>query len=195
MADLALVKTENGLVGATEADRELIEKVKHGATIHGDFKKMRNGGLHRKLFALLDLAWNYWEPSGGLISRQEMRGILGLSKYFEDLNGRPGQLSDAVQAYISKLESDRKDRFPSVDKSRDSFREWITIEAGHYVLVQGPGGIERRPKSIAWGKMDDIQFQALYKDIFNTCWRLVLQSHFDSEADAMAAAEQMGTFA
>ena len=36
--------------------------------------------------------------------RQEMRGIRGLAKYFEDLNGRPGQLQNAVAAYIAKLE-------------------------------------------------------------------------------------------
>ena len=28
---------------------------------------------------MLDLAWEYWEPVGGLIPRQELRGIQGLS--------------------------------------------------------------------------------------------------------------------
>lgn len=195
MADLALVRSANGLVGATDADRELIAKFKYGATVHGDFKKMRNAKFHGKFFALLALAFDYWEPKGGLIPRQEMRGIVGLAKYFEELNGKPGQLANAVQAYIDKLEEDRVQRFPVVEKSREAFREWITIEAGHFTLVQSPAGIEKRVKSISWSQMDDVAFEALYKDVFATCWRLVLQSHFETEAEAMSAAEQLGTFA
>lgn len=195
MADLALVRTANGLVGATDADRELISKLKYGSTVHGDFKKMRNGALHRKLFALLGLAWEYWEAPGGLIPHQEMRGILGLAKYFEEMNGKPGQLSNAVQAYIDQLQADRALRFPAVDKSREAFREHVLVEAGWFTLVQTPSGIEKRAKSLQWSKMDDTAFSELYKDVFATCWRLILQSHFVSEDEAMAAAEAMGTFA
>lgn len=193
--DIALVRTANGLVGATEADRELVQKIKFGATIHGDFKRMRNALLHRKLFALLDLAYQYFEPTGGLVPRQELRGIEGLAKYFEELNDRPGQLTNAVMAYIKKLETERAERFPAVDKSREAFREFITIDAGHYDLVMTPDGVKKVAKSISWGKMDDLAFSALYKDVFNACWRLVLSSHFSSEEEAMGAAEQMGTFA
>lgn len=195
MADLALVRTANGLVGATEADREIISKLKHGATVRGDFKKMRNPRLHGKFFAMLDLAWEYWEPVGGLIPRQEMRGILGLAKFFEAQSGKPGQLSNAVAAYIEGLEQSRAERFPVVEKSREAFREWVTIEAGHFTLVHSPAGIEKRPKSISWAKMDDVAFEALYKDVFAACWRLVLQAHFETEAEAMAAADMLGQFA
>lgn len=195
MADIALVRTANGLVGATEADRELVQKIKFGATIHGDFKKMRNARLHGKFFALLDLAYQYFEPTGGLVPRQELRGIQGLAKYFEELNERPGQLTDAVSAYIKKLEADRAERFPAVEKSREAFREFITIDAGHFDLVMSPDGVKKVAKSIAWGRMEDLQFSALYKDVFNACWRLVLSSHFGSEDEAMAAADQMGSFA
>lgn len=195
MADLALVRTANGLAGATEADRELIGKIKVGSMIHGDFKRARNARFHGKFFAMLDLAFQYFEPKGGLIPRQEMRGIIGLAKYFEEMNGKPGQLSNAVQAYIQQLEDDRSQRFPAVEKSREAFREYVTIEAGHFTLVQTPAGIEKRVKSISWSKMDDVAFEALYKDVFNACWRLVLQAHFNDKAEAMAAAEQMGNFA
>lgn len=195
MADLALVRSANGLVGATDADRELISKLKYGTTVHGDFKKMRNAKFHGKFFALLALAWEYWEPVGGLIPRQELRGILGLAKFFEAQSGKPGQLSDAVAAYIEGLEQSRSERFPVVEKSREAFREWITVEAGHFTLVQSPAGVEKRPKSISWSRMDDVAFEALYKDVFATCWRLVLQSHFETEAEAMSAAELLGQFA
>lgn len=195
MAELSLIRTGNGLAPATEADRELISKWKHGQVIHGKFARMRNGGLHRKFFALLELSFDYYEPTGGLIPRQELRGIHGLAQYFEELNGRPGQLQNAVAAYIAKLEAERAERFPAVDKSREAFREWVTIEAGHFHLVQTPDGIRKEAKSIAWAAMDEDTFGQLYRDVFAACWRLVLSSHFTSEAEAMAAADQMGSFA
>ena len=195
MAELALIRTPQGLVPATEADREQLQKLKAGQTVHGKFTKMRNAKFHGKFFAMLGLAYDYWEPKGGLIPRQELRGIQGLAKYFEDLNQRPGQLQVAVGEYLKKLEEDRAERFPAVDKSREAFREWVTIEAGHYNLVQTPEGIRREAKSISWASMDDTAFEPLYRDVFNACWRLVLSAHFTSEADAMAAADAMGTFA
>lgn len=195
MAELALIRTAQGLVPATEADRETIQCWKAGQVIHGKFTKMRNARFHGKFFAMLDLAWEYWEPVGGLIPRQEMRGIRGLAKFFEAQNGRPGQLSNAVDAYIAGLEQTRAERFPSVDKSREAFREWVTIEAGHFHLVRTPDGVRKEAKSISWANMDDTQFEPLYRDVFNACWRLVLSAHFDSEGAALAAADQIGSFA
>ncbi len=195
MAELALIRTAQGLVPATEADRETIQCWKAGQVIHGKFTKMRNARFHGKFFAMLDLAWEYWEPVGGLIPRQEMRGIRGLAKFFEAQNGRPGQLSNAVDAYITGLEQARAERFPSVDKSREAFREWVTIEAGHFHLVRTPDGVRKEAKSISWANMDDTQFEPLYRDVFNACWRLVLSSHFETEGAALAAADQIGSFA
>ncbi len=195
MAELALIRTAQGLVPATEADREAIQCWKAGQVIHGKFTKMRNARFHGKFFAMLDLAWEYWEPVGGLIPRQEMRGIRGLAKFFEAQNGRPGQLSNAVDAYIAGLEQARAERFPSVDKSREAFREWVTIEAGHFHLVRTPDGVRKEAKSISWANMDDTQFEPLYRDVFNACWRLVLSAHFDTEGAALAAADQIGSFA
>ncbi|WP_210713296.1 DUF1367 family protein [Pseudomonas sp. MWU349] len=195
MAELALIRTAQGLVPATEADRETIQCWKAGQVIHGKFTKMRNARFHGKFFAMLDLAWEYWEPVGGLIPRQEMRGIRGLAKFFEAQNGRPGQLSNAVDAYIAGLEQARAERFPSVDKSREAFREWVTIEAGHFHLVRTPDGVRKEAKSISWANMDDTQFEPLYRDVFNACWRLVLSAHFDTEVAALAAADQIGSFA
>ncbi|WP_053183628.1 DUF1367 family protein [Pseudomonas thivervalensis] len=195
MAELALIRTAQGLVPATEADREVTQKWKLGQVVHGKFTRMRNAKFHGKFFSMLDLAWEYWEPVGGLIPRQEMRGIQGLAKFFEEASGKPGQLSGAVAAYITQLEVDRAERFPAVDKSREAFRDWITIEAGHYHLVQTPDGIRKERKSISWASMDDTQFEPLYRDVFSACWRLVLSAHFDNEGAAMAAADMIGSYA
>ena len=71
----------------------------------------------------------------------------------------------------------------------------VTIEAGHYHLVQTPEGIRKEAKSIAWANMDEDTFGQLYRDVFAACWRLVLSAHFETEADAQVAADQLGSFA
>lgn len=196
MASLSLLKISSGvLIPMSDQDKEYVSKIKAGSVICADFRKVRNAAFHRKFFSLLSIAFEYWEPTGGLVPRQELRGIEGLAKYFEELNGKPGQLTNAVLAYIKKLETERAERFPAVDKSREAFREFITIDAGHFDLVMTPDGVKKVAKSISWGKMDDLAFSALYKDVFNACWRLVLSSHFSSEEEAMGAAENIGTFA
>lgn len=195
MADLALIRTTQGLVPATEADREVTQKWKLGQVVHGKFTRMRNAKFHGKFFSMLDLAWEYWEPVGGLVPRQEMRGIRGLAKFFEAASGKPGQLSQAVEAYIAQVEAERAERFPAVDKSREAFREWVTIEAGHFHLVRTPDGVRKEAKSISWANMDDTAFEPLYRDVFNACWRLVLSAHFETEEAALAAADQIGSYA
>ena len=195
MADLALIRTANGLVPATEADRELVQKWKAGQVVHGKFARMRNARFHRKFFSMLDLAFEYWEPVGGLVPRQEKRGIVGLAKFLASYSQNHEAVMRAADAYITQLEAERAEQFPAVDKSREAFREWVTVEAGHFVLVQTPAGIRKEAKSISWANMDDTAFEPLYRDVFAACWRLVLSSHFQTEADAMAAAEQMGSFA
>lgn len=195
MAELALIRTAHGLVPATEADRELVQKWKAGQVVHGKFARMRNARFHGKFFAMLDLAFEYWEPVGGLVPRQERRGIMGLAKFLAAHAKNSGAVMSAADAYIAQLEAERAEQFPAVDKSREAFREWLTVEAGHFVLVQTPAGIRKEAKSISWANMDDTAFEPLYRDVFAACWRLVLSSHFQTEADAMAAADQMGSFA
>lgn len=195
MAELALIRTAHGLMPATEADREVTQKWKLGQVVHGKFTRMRNAKFHGKFFSMLDLAWEYWEPVGGLVPRQEMRGIRGLAKFFEAASGKPGQLSQAVEAYIAQIEVERAERFPTVDKSREAFREWVTIEAGHFHLVRTPDGVRKEAKSISWAQMDDTAFEPLYRDVFNACWRLVLSAHFESEDAALSAADQIGSYA
>ena len=82
-----------------------------------------------------------------------------------------------------------------MDKSREAFREGVTIEAGHFHLVRTPDGVRKEAKSISWAQMDDTAFEPLYRDVFHACWRLVLSAHFETEQDALSAADQIGSYA
>jgi len=64
MSELLLVKHQSGLMlPENQETKDFIDKLKHGALIRADFKKMRNPAFHRKYFALLNFAFEQWEPT------------------------------------------------------------------------------------------------------------------------------------
>jgi hypothetical protein len=57
-----LTKTPVGFIPADSESGEWANKIKIGQVVHADFKRMRNYKFHKKLFALLNLAYEYWQP-------------------------------------------------------------------------------------------------------------------------------------
>lgn len=66
MTDIVLMKVSNILVPHDEAAAAFIQKMKAGELTHADFKRVRNYKFHKKYFALLDFAFEQWEPNGEL---------------------------------------------------------------------------------------------------------------------------------
>jgi hypothetical protein len=64
MTAIVLMKTPNGaLVPADPQASEYIAKLKLGAPVKAEVKRMRNYQFHKKLFALLNFAFENWEPT------------------------------------------------------------------------------------------------------------------------------------
>lgn len=63
MAEFQLIKQPGGLLrAANESDAERLNKIKNGRLITADIVQVRNPAFHRKFFALLNFAYEYWEP-------------------------------------------------------------------------------------------------------------------------------------
>ena len=79
MAQYSFVKSAGGvLIPATPEAREFIEKkCRMGAVLYADFKQARNPAFHRKFFALLNLGFDYWQPTGGTISPDDKKLVRG----------------------------------------------------------------------------------------------------------------------
>lgn len=60
MSELLFLKSQHGLVPASEAAVEWLKRKKLGATILVDAREMRNAAFHAKFFALMHLAYDYW---------------------------------------------------------------------------------------------------------------------------------------
>jgi len=62
VTDLTLIKTLSGLMPGDKTTQDWYAKIKAGDTVHGKFSKVRNPAFHRKYFALLNIAFDTWEP-------------------------------------------------------------------------------------------------------------------------------------
>jgi len=57
-----LTKISSGFIPTDPSTRDWWEELKDGQVVHADFKKVRNYSFLKKYFALLNTAYNYWEP-------------------------------------------------------------------------------------------------------------------------------------
>lgn len=68
--ELQLIKQSSGiLIPATPETSDILQsKIKLGAVLVAEFRQVRNPAFHRRFFALLNLGFEYWEPTGGAIT-------------------------------------------------------------------------------------------------------------------------------
>lgn len=198
MAQLQLIKQSSGiLIPATpETSDFLHSKCKLGAVLVADFKRVRNPAFHRRFFALLNLGFEYWEPTGGAISTNERKLVTGYAKFLASYGGNKDALMDAAEQYLDQVASRRVTNGISLCKSFDAYRAWVTVEAGHYDAIQLPDGtLRKHPRSIAFANMDETEFQQLYRAALDVLWRWILSKSFRSQAEAENAADQLMSFA
>ncbi len=153
-ANLMLVKGQgNTLMPMTAADFETVQKIKIGRPVAASITQPRNPVFHRRFFALLNLAFDYWEPEV-----QEWKGI-------------------------------------KAEKSFEVFREQVTILAGYREVTYNlDGSVKVTAKSISFGRMEEQEFQKLYKAVFNVLWRMVLSKTDMNEPQIETILAQMLEF-
>ncbi|AST68352.1 hypothetical protein BFG07_06505 [Kosakonia cowanii] len=196
MAQLQLIKhSSNILIPATPETSDFLQsKCKLGAVLVADFKQVRNPAFHRRFFALLNLGFEYWEPTGGAISSNERRLVTGYAKYLAMFGGSETALLDAAEQYLVRI-ADKRTGSISACKSFDAYRAWVTIESGHYDAIQLPDGtLRKHPRSIAFANMDETEFQQLYKAALDVLWRWILSRAFRDQREAENAAAQLLSF-
>lgn len=194
MAELSFIKTSAGLVPHTDQDREVFNKWKIGALITGKFSQVRSYKNHKRLFALLNLTFDYWEPEGGILSKSERKLSSKIFKMLDDHNGNNGFFLQVGRDFLKSEIEHRKQIIDNIYKSFDVFRKWAIKEAGFVDTHQTPTGTTEEARSINFAKMDELEFRELYKSVFNVCWRFVLSRSFGSEQEAEEAAINLLNF-
>lgn len=197
MAQLQLIKQSSGiLIPATPETSDILQsKIRLGAVLEADFRQLRNPAFHRRFFALLNLGFEYWEPTGGAISSNERKLVTGYAKYLASFGGSEPALMNAAEQYLDRI-ADRRAGSISACKSFDAYRSWVIVEAGHYDALQLPDGtLRKHPRSISFANMEETEFQQLYRAALDVLWRWILSKAFRRQDEAQNAAAQLMSFA
>ncbi|MEQ4693329.1 DUF1367 family protein [Providencia manganoxydans] len=196
MAQHSFIKMSNDtLVPANPAARFFLHsKIKCGDVLSADFKKARNPRFHRKYFALLNLGYEYWEPTGGTISPEEKELVRGYVKFLAYYTDNDDALQSAADVYLDDIAQKRAHNI-SATKSFEAYRAWATEQAGYFDTYIMPDGSKRQvPKSISFASMDDFSFSELYKATLDVLWNSILYRKFPTPEAAENAAAQLFNF-
>lgn len=73
MTNIVLMKAAGGaLIPADQQAIDYIAKLKLGAAVTATVKRQRNPAFHRRFFALLNLAYESWEPIGNTYKGEQV---------------------------------------------------------------------------------------------------------------------------
>ncbi|WP_407330578.1 DUF1367 family protein [Enterovibrio sp. 27052020O] len=194
MAQLNLVKIDGGfLIPHTDEDKALIDKKRIGTVLTADFRETRNGKFHRKFMVLLKLGFDYWTPVGGTVSPHERNLLSRFAAELAKYGGEHQTLQDLASGFLDGMAQKRANL--EVEKSFEAYRKWVVMEAGFYTVAHYPNGtVRKEAKSISFAKMDNNEFDELYRACVNVIWNHTLFAYFDSQAELDAAVNRLMGF-
>ena len=191
----SIVKTTNGnLIPATAYDAELLSGLKAGKPYKVEVKRQSDRSYqHHKMFfgGLLPLAYQYWQPTGGLITDVEKKLVESFAKRLESMHDSGGLFIEFAGEFVQTVARKRGEKIGAVLQSIEAFRKWLTMEAGYFEVYETPTGIRKEAKSISFASMEQEEFNGFYKNCFQVAWNMMLSGKFADEEAALQAAQEM----
>ena len=191
---VAVKAVDNSLKPVTAIDADSLKGFKVGQPVKIQVTRQKDRSLsHHRLFfgGLLPLAFDYWQPAGGVISPKERDVVLWVAKRQDRLAGNKGVIVASAEESLNLLAKKRAEKLPVIEKDIDSFRRWLTIEAGYFNICVTPAGVVKEPKSISFASMEQNEFNAFYQACFTVCWNMILCNRFSSKDEAQQAIDQL----
>ena len=198
MIEAAVIRTPAGtLAAATAADAEILRGLKAGRAYRVKVTQMSSRSYrHHKLFfgGLLPLAYEYWQPTGGMVTAGERAMVERFAQRLEALHESGGLFLEFAETFVLGVAKKRGEKVGAGLQSMEAFRKWLTIEAGYFDVYETPSGIRKEAKSISFAQMDQEAFNDFYRACFDVAWNMMLSAKFPSEEAALLAAEEMMEF-
>lgn len=183
------------LTTATTEASDFLQRIKIGVWLNCDVKQARNYLFHKRFFALLNLGFAYWTPSGGAITQSEKDYLHGYVRYLISIVGNEDTLLETEQLYHER-QGQWRTKGVAITKSFGAFRKWAIVEAGFYDTFILPGNtVRRKAKSISFANMSEAEFFQVYKAVFNVLWNTILFKKFRNYQEADNVAMQLLEFA
>lgn len=193
--DVCLERTPEGLLRpASTYDAEQFSKFPVGHGVKATIKQVKPRSLqfHKMYFGgLLELAYQYWEPTGGLIGDTERRRIMHYNYWLARYGSDRKAMVMAGNQYLKELQESRKNRIATPESGKESLHRWVKRQAGYWRYVQTPTGIDIEIDSINFNAMDQNEFNAFYKAAFAVVWNFILSRSFKTQAEADSAINQL----
>lgn len=193
--EAAVIRTPAGtLAAATAADAEILRSLQAGRAYRVKVTQLSGRSYrHHKLFfgGLLPLAYEYWQPTGGLVTQGERAMVERFAQRLEALHESGGLFLKFAQEFVLGVAKKRGEKVGAVPKSMEAFRKWLTVEAGYFDVYETPAGIRKEAKSISFAQMNQEAFNEFYRACFDVAWNMMLSAKFPSEEAALRAAEEM----
>lgn len=196
MIEAAVIRTPAGtLAAATAADAEILRGLQAGRAYRVKVTQLSGRSLrHHKLFfgGLLPLAYEYWQPTGGLVGKAERETVQWVVRNMARQTGaNEAVLQEAAEQFLQTLARLRAEKYGAVLQSMEAFRKWLTVEAGYFDVYETPAGIRKEAKSISFAQMDQEAFNGFYRACFQVAWNMMLSAKFENQEAALRAAEEM----
>lgn len=154
--DAAFIRAQSGLVPADDETRQWFGKLRMGAAVAARVSQTRNPLFHRKMFALMQLAFEHW--------------------------------SDTAPAVQFRGETVRPDF--------ERFRKDVTILAGKFhTVVNIKGELRIEADSLAYGKMNNEEFEQLYSSILGVLMTRVFTGPQWTEQKVRDVVDELAGFA
>ena len=193
--EVSVIKTPAGtLAPATGYDAEQIRNLPNGKafTVRMTQKNHRSYKHHKLFFGgLLPLAYQYWQPTGGMVTDSEKAMVKSFAKRLESMHNSGGLFLEFAEEFVLGVAAKRGEKIGAVLQSMEAFRKWLTIEAGYFDVYETPTGIRKEAKSISFVSMGQEDFNAFYKNCFQVAWNMMLLGKFENEEAALQAAQEM----
>lgn len=75
-------------------------------------------------------------------------------------------------------------KYGAPEKSFETFREFVTVKAGYYVVTYNPdGGFKIKPKSISFANMEQDEFERLYSNVVDVILKRILTNYRRADID------------
>ena len=127
-----------------------------------------------------------------MVSKIEKETCIHLAEFLAENGINSDACYHLTTAFLQRLEQRRART--EAEKSKQAFREWVTVEAGFSEVINTPAGPRRKAKSWSFGRMGEEEFQAMYQQVLNVVWELVLRHHFANPQEAENAAAQLMSY-
>lgn len=189
---IIMVRRGDMLVPAGNEQLDSLRKLPTGVQLGVTAVQPRNLQFHRKAFALIKLAFDYWQPTN-FVTTVETQTVRHLADYLCQSGLDANAVSALCSQFMQHLNAKRAQTLEA-EKDIEQFRTFVTIQAGFYDTVMTPAGPKRVAKSWSFTNMNNDQFSDMYRQLMTVCWNLVLSQTFESPEAAEQAANQLINF-